>query len=63
MKLVAVVGLGAGIPLSLEGNGTTDGAMDDVDWIVVIGLIFVAGVKAMKEGDANGFVDDGEKED
>lgn len=62
-KFETVVGLGAGIPLSLEGNGTTDGAMVDVDWIVVMGLIFVAGDKAMKEGEARGFEVEGENDD
>jgi len=63
VKLDTVVGLGAGIPLSFEGKGTTEGAMVEVDVIVVIGFMLVAGDKAMKDGDAKGFVDEGEKED
>ena len=59
----AVVGLGAGIPLSLDGNGTTEGAIVEVDWIVVMGLIFVAGDKAMNDGEVRGFEVEGEKDD
>jgi len=63
VKLDTVVGLGAGIPLSFEGKGTTEGAMVEVDVMVVIGFMFVAGDNAMKDGDAKGFDDEGEKED
>ena len=57
------MGLGAGIPLNLDGKGTTEGAIVEVDWIVVMGLMLVAGDKAMNDGEARGFDVEGEKDD
>jgi len=50
-----------GIPLSFDGKGTTDEVR--LDWMAGIGFMLVAGVRAMKEGEARGFVVEGEKEE
>jgi len=50
-----------GIPLSLEGKGTTEEVR--LDWMEGRGLMLVAGERAMKEGEARGLVVEGEKEE
>lgn len=50
-----------GIPLSLEGKGTTEEVRED--WMGGRGFMLVAGERAMKEGEARGLVVEGEKEE
>ena len=51
-----------GIPLNFEGKGTTEEVR--LDWLRLgRGFILVAGVKAMKDGEARGREVEGEKEE